>query len=87
LEKEDEVRKYLLRKIYKLGAWGKHHVCESNLPKGFPSHLCSLVKDVAHDLKKEGLLVCRPSGHDSQWYLNRNKLKEIEQIIKEFLSK
>ncbi len=56
---EDDVGKHLRWKLYKLAAWGKHHICESNLPKGFPSHLRNLVKDVAHDLKKKGL-ACLP---------------------------
>ncbi len=78
-----EIRKVLLKKLYHLGAWGKGHVSESNLPKGFPPHFRGLVLDAAYELRKQEILVMRPSGHDRQWYLNFSKLQEIEQIISE----
>ncbi|MDO8554636.1 MAG: hypothetical protein Q7S22_07550 [Candidatus Micrarchaeota archaeon] len=78
-----EIQKILLKKLYKLGCWGKGHVSENNMPKGFPPHLRGLVLDVAHELRKQEFLVMRPSGHDKQWYLNFAKRIEIENIIKE----
>lgn len=79
----NEIRKVLLKKLYNLGCWGKGHVSESNLPKGFPPHLRGFVIDVAYELRKREFLVMRPSGHDRQWYLNFAKRQEIEQLIKE----
>ena len=79
----NEIRKVLLKKLYKLGCWGKGHVSESNLPKGFPPHLRGLVLDVAYELRKQEFLVMRPSGHDRQWYLNFAKKQEIEEVVKE----
>ncbi len=81
----NEIQKTLLKKLYKLGCWGKGHVSESNLPKGFPPHLRGLVLDVAYELRKQEFLVMRPSGHDRQWYLNFVKRIEIELIIHEGL--
>ena len=76
-----DLRKVLLKKFYHLGCWGKGHISESNLPKGFPPHLRGFVIDVAYELRKQELLVMRPSGHDRQWYLNFAKRKEIEDFI------
>lgn len=78
-----EVKQGPLKKLYRMGCWGKGHVCESNLQKGFPSHVRGYVLDVAKKLRKEGLLVMRPSGHDRQWYLNTARRGEIEEIIKD----
>ncbi len=85
LKKEafNDVRKVLLKKLYHLGVWGKGHVSESNLPKGFPPHLRGFVIEVAYELRKQEFLVMRPSGHDRQWHLNFAKRREIEDIIRE----
>ncbi len=85
MEKENEykIRKILLTKLFNLGCWGKGHVCERNLAKGFPKHLRGYVLEIAKQLRKDGYLILHPSGHDRQWYLNREKRIEIEQIISE----
>ena len=80
---EREVGWALLKKLYDMGCWGKHHVCESNLPKGFPSDVRGRVKDAAEKLRKEKLLVRRPSSHDYQWYLNFEMREEIERRIRQ----
>ncbi len=77
----NDIRKVILKKLYHLGCWGKGHVSESNLPKGFPPHLRGSVIDVAQELRKQNFLVMRPSGHDRQWYLNFAKRADIEKII------
>ncbi|VVB66363.1 Uncharacterised protein [Candidatus Gugararchaeum adminiculabundum] len=79
----ERARKQLLAKLYSIGAWGTHHVCLSNLPKSFPPHNRGLVKEVAQSLRKEGLLIMRPSSHDSQCYLNIQRKEEIEKIIRD----
>ena len=85
LKKEafNDVRKVLLKKLYHLGVWGKGHVSESNLPKGFQPHLRGFVIEVAYELRKQEFLVMRPSGHDRHWHLNFAKRREIEDIIRE----
>ena len=80
---QKEVERALLKKLYDLGCWGKHHVSESNLPKGFPSDARGKVKEAAEKLRKERLLVKRPSSHDYQWYLNFEMRQEIERRVKE----
>ncbi len=77
-----EIRPVLLRKLFNLGCWGKGHVSEHNLPKGFPPQLRGLVIDVAYELRRQEFMVMRPSGHDRQWFLNFAKRKEIEEIIR-----
>jgi hypothetical protein len=87
MDKSNELKTQLLWKLYKLNAWGKRHVSESNLPKGFPSHLRNLVKDAAEELKRKGFLAVHATHHEAQWYLNWGRKEEIEELIKEFLAK
>ncbi len=81
MNSEKDIARALLKKLFLMGCWGKRHVCESNLPKGFPSHLKGRVKAVAEELRKRGLLVKRPSHHEHQWYLNFEKKNEIEELM------
>lgn len=75
------IEKDLLRKFYKNRVWGRHHFREDTLAKGFPSHIRHKVKEVAENLRKRGLLIKFPTAHGIQWYANREKLREIEEII------
>ena len=80
---EKEIAQDLLRKFYKHGVWGKHHWREDTLPKGFPSHVRHIVLRVAEDLRRKGFLIKFPTSHGVQWYMNIEKLREIEEIIKQ----
>ena len=84
LEPEDrDVAKALLRKFYKHNVWGNKHWREDNLPHGFPPHAKGKVIGVAEELRRMGLLVKRPSSHGYQWYANLERLKEIEDFIRD----
>lgn len=75
---EEEIAIKLLRKFYDDGCWGAKHRCESNLLKNFPRHLRGQVKKAAEELRREGILVKRPSSHEYQWFLNITRREEIE---------
>lgn len=79
---DKEIERILLKKLYTLGCWGTRHTSESNLPKGFPSHLRKRVIEIAEELRKKGFLIKFPTHHDNQWYLNWNFKKEIEEKIR-----
>ena len=83
LKPEDhDVAKALLRKFYRHNVWGKHHLREDTLPKGFPAHVRGKVMDVAEELRRMGWLVKRPSSHGYQWYANIERIREIEEFIR-----
>lgn len=84
---EDEIADRLLWKLFKLGAWGTRHVCESNLQKGFPPESSGKrLLQVAEKLRKAGLLFKRPSHHEYQWSLVWERRAEIEQRIQKLHS-
>lgn len=81
--KDKEIMQDLLRKFYRHNAWGRHHFREDTIVKGFSSHLRKNVIRVAEDLRRRGFMRKFPTNHGIQWYANIEKLKEIEEIIKE----
>lgn len=79
---DSELEIKLIAKLRRIGAWGAHHICESNLQKRFPKHERGRVLKIAERLRKEGLLVKRPSSHEYQWFLNIMRREEIEKRIR-----
>ncbi len=80
---DKEIEQDLLRNFYRHKVWGKHHFREDTIVKGFPSHLRKNVIRAAEELRKRGFLIKFPTSHGTQWYANIEKLKEIEEIIRE----
>ncbi len=78
---ERDIKKALLRKFYKNDVWGKHHLREDTLAKGFPPHFRHHVMEIAEELRKNGFLIKFPTSHGTQWYANIEKIREIEEII------
>ena len=77
----DLVKKVLLRKLRRYGYWGNRHTGFDDLPKGFPTHLHGLVKDIAEELIGEGLLVRKPTSSGLHVSLNSDKKAVIESIL------
>lgn len=88
-ETEKKITKTLLRKFFRTGIydipargkWGKAHLREDSLKRGFKGHLKGLVMGIADNLRKRGILIKKPSPHGEQWYANIEKIDEIEKII------
>lgn len=81
---DEELEVALLHKLFMKHAGVKYHIYESDLPKGFPSHLRKEVLNVAKNLHKKGLLIKFPHHKENAWQLNLNKINEIKQKIKKF---
>lgn len=85
----EDVRETLVYKLWRDKCWGAGHHGYSNLTrKGFPSHVRGkFVEHVLDSLIKDRIIISRPSGHDYQCFLNREKLAEIDSIIKKYLKR
>lgn len=75
------IRKVLLRKLHRYGYWGGRHTGFDNLPKGFPTHLHGVVKEVAEELIKSGLLLEKPTSYGRRVSLNPSRKGDIESIL------
>ncbi len=51
------------------------------LRRGFPSHLGKDIKKIAKDLIKKGLILTKPTPYGLQVFLNKNRLREVEDFI------
>lgn len=64
---------------------GAKHTHYNTLSLGFPAHLGKDIKKIADGLIKEGLIVTKPTSYGLQVSLNKDRIKEIEEIIKRVL--
>ncbi len=53
----------LLFKLYRRGVFGKHHMLEDNALQGFPSDRVGAMRVALNQLKRDGILVQKASGH------------------------
>ncbi|MFH1786068.1 MAG: hypothetical protein ABH829_00240 [archaeon] len=81
-ENYNEIRKAVLRRLYRETAWGKGHLLFERLQSGIDAHLRGYVKYVLHDLMQQRLVCCYgKTRHGDAYYLNMSKKAEIERII------
>ena len=76
-----EIRKAILRKLYRLDYCGGRHTSIDNLTKGFPGHLKKEVKKESYLLIKEALLLSKPKPDSLHVFLNPRRAKDIYSII------
>ena len=77
-----KISKSLIRKLYKLGCWGKGSLYEDNLKDGFPSEDKGKVLIIANALVKQGILCKKPKKYGFKYYLSLERRDKINQIIR-----
>lgn len=80
---EDDIRRFILRKLVRHRMWMHKHTSIHNLPKGLPDYLRSRkeVRKVIDQMIRDGLLLAKPTNYGLEVSLNIRKKKEIEDFI------
>ena len=79
---KEKVKRFILKKLFVKGKWGKSHTSFDNLPKSLPSHVRGLAKDAGKELIKEGLLIQKITSYGLEVSLNPKRVQEINDIIR-----
>jgi len=82
---EDKIKATILYHLRRKKVIGGVHTHFDTLKKGFPSHLGKDVNKIAKQLIKHGWIMTKPSSYGLQVFLNKDKLKEIDEFIKRIL--
>ena len=77
---DEQLKALILRKFFRMRAAVKRHIYESDVPKGFPSHLHKQIMKCCEELYRKGLLKKFPHG-EIVWQLNIDKITEIKELI------
>jgi hypothetical protein len=77
----DKFAKAVLEKLLRHGYIGGRHTALENLPKGFPRHAYGEVMETVETLKRQGLIILKPTSYGTQVSLDPHRMVEIEKII------
>lgn len=76
-----DLKKIILRKLYRRRVIGGKHTAVEHLAKGLPKHLAGAAKEAVKELIKEGFILEKPASYGLQVSLNPEKIDEISKII------
>ena len=77
------LKKVILRKLYRRRIIGGKHTAVEHLTKGLPKHIVGFAKDAVKELVKEGFILQKPTSYGLQVSLNPEKIDEISKLIEE----
>lgn len=82
-EIEDDIKRFILRKLARHRIWMHKHTSIHNLHKGLPDYLRSRkeVRKVIDEMLKQRLLLSKPTNYGLEVSLNIEKKREIETFI------
>ena len=78
-----DIKKIILRKLYRHRIIGGKHTAIENLTKSLPKHLIGDAKEAVNELIKEGIILTKRTSYGLQVSLNPEKIDEISKIIEE----
>lgn len=76
-----ELRKYIIKKLYRRACWHEKHTAFENAYSGVPSHLRGKAKQEVKELIKEGILLEKSTCYGLQVSLNHHKREEIMKYL------
>ncbi len=84
---DEEIKGKILHKLTRMGKFHHSHTSINNLPKGFPMEIRGRVKEMAKELKKEGILLSKPTSYGEEVSVNSAFKEKIVFYINKFLEK
>ena len=84
---DEEIKGKILHKLTRLGKFKHSHTSVDNLPKGFPVDIRKKVKNMAKELKKEEILLSKPTSYGEEVSINPQMKEKIMYYINKFLEK
>ncbi len=80
---DEEIKGKILHKLTRLGKFKHSHTSIDNLPKGFPPEIRRRVKEMAKELKKEGILFSKPTHYGEEVSIDATNKDKIIYYVKE----
>ena len=81
---ENKIKATMLYHLRRRKVIGGVHAPYDTLRRGFPSHLGKDIDKIAKELIKEKFIATKPTSYGLQVSLNKEKLKEIEDLFQRF---
>lgn len=84
---DDEIKGKVLHKLVRFGKFEHSHTAIEHLQKGFPGHLIGRVKENIDELRKEGILLMKPTNYGMQVSINVEMTERVMEYINLFLKR
>ncbi len=84
---DEEIKGKVLHKLTRRGKFQHSHTSIDNLPKGFPAHERKRVKKLVNEMRREELLLSKPTSYGREVSINLGKKDEVYRLIEVFLKK
>ena len=82
---EEVIKATILYHLRRKKVLGGVHTAFDTIKRGFPGHLGKEVSKIANQLIKDGLIITKPAAYGLQISLNKERLNEIDSLIKKIL--
>ena len=82
---DEQIKGKVLHKLTRLGKFEHSHTSIDNLPKGFSKDVRGRVKEIVKGLKKEGILLSKPTSYGEEVSINSQHKEKIMYYINKFL--
>ena len=82
---DEQIKGKVLNKLTRMNKFEHSHTCIDNLPKGFPKDMRGKVKEMVNELKKEGILLSKPTSYGEEVSINISMKEGTVYYIKKFL--
>ena len=81
-----EIKGKILHKLVRFGKFEHSHTAIEHLQNGFPGHLIGRVKENIQELKKERILLTKPTNYGMQVSINVDMTDKVMEYITFFLT-
>lgn len=78
---DEQLKGFIVKKLFHHGYVGGRHTDIENLKKGLPGHVKGDVKEATKELIKEEILIPKPTSYGLHVSLNPRKREEIEKYL------
>lgn len=82
---DEQIKGKVLEKLARMGKFEHSHTSIDNLPKGFPMDLRGRVKQMVNELKKEAILLSKPTSYGEEISINVSMKENAMFYINKFL--
>ena len=82
---DEKIKATILYHLRRKKVIGGVHTPFDTVTKGFPSHIGKDVKKITEELIKQGYILKKITNYGLHIKLNKDRLKEIEELIKKVL--
>ena len=79
---QEQLKSFIVKKLFKHGYIGGRHTDIENLKKGLPGHFKGDVKEATKELIKEEIIIPKPTSYGLHVSLNPHKREEIDKYLK-----